>query len=461
MNEVTARAQQYDEMATLPLLGYGSARAVVAVRAGAALLVEDYLRDVAQLAARLPNRKYVVNFCGDRYEFAVALAAAMSRQQICLLPPAQAPHLLLSLAQRYPDLYAVCDEPVDVPLECVTRPRSGTCRVGRAPELAFPASQIAAVAFTSGSTGEPSPHVKTWGHLMAGAAAEAQRFDLCGTERITLIGTVPAQHMYGFESTVLMALHNGLTLYAGRPFYPADVRDALAAQPGERVLVTTPVHLRALLAEQQTLPRLRLIVCATAPLAPAMATEAEARYGAPVHEVYGFTEAGMVATRRTTDGPTWHTLAGVELREDHAGVWVSGGHVPKPVLATDMLELQNAHAFILHGRNADLINVAGKRTSLAYLNQQACSIEGVRDAVFHMPEERADEVTRVTAFFVAPDLSRAQVLSALRARIDAAFLPRPLYLVEALPRNATGKITREALLELAQACASSKERRES
>jgi len=45
------------------------------------------------------------------------------------------------------------------------------------------------------------------------------------------------------------------------------------------------------------------------------------------------------------------------------------------------------------------------------------------------------------------------VLSALRERIDAAFLPRPLYLVDALPRNATGKITRDALLELARKCA--------
>ena len=165
--------------------------------------------------------------------------------------------------------------------------------------------------------------------------------------------------------------------------------------------------------------------------------------------------SGTFATRRTSEGPVWHTLAGVELREDAAGVWVSGGHVPTPVLATDMLELQDAHTFILHGRNADLINVAGKRTSLAYLNQQACGIEGVRDAVFYMPEERADEVTRVTAFFVAPGLTRAHLLSALRERIDAAFLPRPLYLVEALPRNATGKITRDALLEFARVCARS------
>ena len=163
----------------------------------------------------------------------------------------------------------------------------------------------------------------------------------------------------------------------------------------------------------------------------------------------------MVATRRTTEGPVWHALPGVELREEQSAVWVSGGHVPAPVAATDVLQLGNAHTFILHGRNADLINVAGKRTSLAYLNQQLSAIAGVQDAVFHMPEDHANEVTRVMAFVVAPGLSRAEVLSALRERIDAAFLPRPLYLVNALPRNATGKITREALVELARTCAAS------
>src|SRR6266705_1479538 len=100
-------------MASVPLLGHRNSADLVAVRAGIALSVENYLRDVAQLAELLPDRQSVVNLCSDRYEFAVALAAAMCRQQICLLPPAQTPQLLLSLAQRYPGLYALCDGPVD------------------------------------------------------------------------------------------------------------------------------------------------------------------------------------------------------------------------------------------------------------------------------------------------------------------------------------------------------------
>ena len=72
--------------------------------------------------------------------------------------------------------------------------------------------------------------------------------------------------MYGFESTVLLALLSGNAFSAERPFYPADIAAAIAAVPQPRALVTTPVHLRALLASAIDLPPLDLIVSATAPL---------------------------------------------------------------------------------------------------------------------------------------------------------------------------------------------------
>jgi acyl-coenzyme A synthetase/AMP-(fatty) acid ligase len=65
-----------------------------------------------------------------------------------------------------------------------------------------------------------------------------------------------------------------------------------------------------------------------------------------------------------------------------------------------------------------------------------------------MPEQNGDGVPRLMAFVVAPGLTSENVMRALRERVDAAFLPRPLCFVEALPRNATGKLPREAVDEL-------------
>jgi acyl-coenzyme A synthetase/AMP-(fatty) acid ligase len=71
----------------------------------------------------------------------------------------------------------------------------------------------------------------------------------------------------------------------------------------------------------------------------------------------------------------------------------------------------------------------------------------VRDGTFVVPEQGSGAVTRLTAYVVAPGLSGESLLAALRQRIDAAFLPRPICFVEALPRNETGKLPRRALEE--------------
>jgi acyl-coenzyme A synthetase/AMP-(fatty) acid ligase len=311
----------------------------------------------------------------------------------------------------------------------------------------IPAKQVAAILFTSGSTGQPVPNEKSWGSLVASAKAEVDRLGLRDLSGMAILGTVPPQHMYGLESTVLMIMQGGLALDAGRPFFPADVRAALEALPRPRGLVTTPVHLRALLAETGRVPHVDFLLCATAPLSPQLAADAEARFTAPLHEIYGCTEAGQVATRRTVATPEWRTLPGLTLRQDEVGSWVTGGHVETEVMLNDVIELRGRDRFLFHGRTADLVNIAGKRTSIANLNYHLNSIEGVRDGVFVMPEEDDEAVTRLMAFVVAPGLTIETVMNALRQRIDAAFLPRPLCFVESLPRNATGKLPRQALSE--------------
>src|SRR3546814_16764932 len=132
-----------------------------------------------------------------------------------------------------------------------------------------------------------------------------------GGARAQSVATVPPQHMYGLETTGLMALAADCVVHGGRPFVPQDVTDALATMPAPRVLVTAPVHLRALVESRAQLPPLSFILSATAPLALALAQACEAAWQVPVYEIYGCTEAGSTATRRTTDGESWTWLAEV------------------------------------------------------------------------------------------------------------------------------------------------------
>ena len=118
----------------------------------------------------------------------------------------------------------------------------------------------------------------------------------------------------------------------------------------------------------------------------------------------------------------------------------------------DVIEITGEHEFLLHGRTTDLVNVAGKRSSFGYLNAQLNAIPGVVDGAFFLRE--ADDghsgtgVARLAAVVAAPSLNSAQLIEALKQRIDPVFLPRPLLLVERLPRNTTGKLPSHALKEL-------------
>ena len=442
-------------MSDIPLISHAELDGLFAYRAGKAISARRFLQDVHALVRQLPGKSHILNLCTDRYRFAVGFAAALCRGQTSLLPPNYTADFVARLGQHYPDIYCLTDGAAEFSgIEVVSFPELSADEDGvlYEPPL-IPAGQRAALVFTSGSTGDPLPHEKSWGSLCRGATAEAASLGIAQNSGLAVLGTVPAQHMYGLESCMLIALQNGLALVAERPFYPADIRAQLESLPQPRCLVTAPVHLRTLLSGATELPAVEFVLCATAHLAPQLASEAEARFGAPLYEIYGCTEAGMVASRRTTKGANWHLLPGVEMQQDEQGCRVHGGHVEIESPLSDVIELGRDGTFVLHGRTADMVNIAGKRTSLASLNHHLNAIPGVRDGVFLMPDDGDGAVMRPLAFVVAPGMAGEDILSALRNSVDAVFLPRPLYFVDELPRNATGKLTRESLLRLKQQCA--------
>ncbi|MBW8370776.1 MAG: AMP-binding protein [Thiobacillus sp.] len=450
-------------MSTLPLIAHRHLDAVMAWRGNAPVSVRQFLGEVEHVAGQLPPGRHVLNLCGDRYRFTVALAACIVSGRISLLPSTHTPEMVRQMQRIAPDAFCIVDQAavdkdgggVDLPTfrypESIPPSAADPADVSNINCPEIDCEQVVAQVFTSGSTGVPLPHVKRWGSLVRSVRAEAERLGI-GAEH-AILGTVPPQHMYGLESTVLMPLQSGAALHAGHPFYPADICAALANLPRPRVLVTTPYHLRALLADQTTLPAVDQLLSATAPLSQDLANEAEARFGAPLHEIYGCTETGQLASRRTTAGPEWRTLPNVRLRRDGQTIWAEGGHIESPTGLTDVIELSGdgpvSTTFLLHGRHADLVNIAGKRTSLAYLNQQLNAIPGVQDGVFLLPrEDSPDRIGRLTALVVAPGLSPAELTQALRERIDPVFLPRPLLFVDALPRNATGKLPSQITQDL-------------
>jgi acyl-coenzyme A synthetase/AMP-(fatty) acid ligase len=434
-------------MASIPFLNRTPGE-VLARRGAKPVTAGRYLADVAALAPRLPSTPYALNLCADRYLALVGFGAALLRGQVTLLSADRSSHRQRELAKRYPGTYAITDGAETV----IPAATAGAFGAGEGANFTIPAMRVAAIGFTSGSTGEPTPHAKPWAALVAAAQAAAARFGLDDAANpATVIGTVPAQHMYGFETTMVLPLRAPMAIHSGPHFYPVEVAEALAAAPGRRVLVTTPLQMRALLAGGVT--GLDAAISATAPLAPALAAEAEAAWGAPVLEIYGATEMGSIASRRTTEGESWTLYDGVALRAhgpEEVAALVPG--LPDPVPLADLVEIAADGRFRLLGRRGDMVKRGGKRASLAGLNRVLSEIEGVEDGVFLAPEDiEENPAARLAAYVVAPGRSRAEIVAALRERVEAVFLPRPVVLVPRLPRNEVGKITRRSLEALRDA----------
>ena len=462
--------------AQLPLIAGVSGAEDLLWSGGRAVSAAQFLRQVRLLARRLPAGRHAVNLCEHRDNFLLAWCAVVSRGQINLLPASRAPQVVEEVCGAYAGSYCLDDERVLGALAqtggapaggagAAGGPAAGTVDPGgpqaggRAADAAMPliaADQVVQIAFTSGSTGAPRAHAKRWGSLHHSTAHNAARIREClvrhGQARPWVVATVPPQHMWGAETTVMMPLMEGMAVHAGRPLFPADVAQALAEVPEPRVLVTTPVHLRTLVASAQAFPPVGAVVSATAPLPVGLAGEVERVFGAPMLELFGSTETCVIASRLTAHEQAWRLYPGVrvEPRADHT--LVDAPWFDRPTPLQDLVEPAGQDRLFIRGRNADMIEVAGKRASLAELTRRLLELPGVRDAVVFQPEEvsaaGAAGVHRVAALVVAPGLSAQGIAAQLARAVDPVFLPRPLLLVDALPRNDTGKLDRTGLLRL-------------
>ena len=438
--------------ASAPLIGHGDPARAIAWRKGGRVSAGRFIAEAERLAAALPPGTHLLNLCEDRYRFMLGFAAALVAGRTTILPPNRTEQMLARMADAHPGCAAVADAPIDAaPFSVVVFPEGSMAGPEAKHAVPIAGNHVAAIAYTSGSTGDPQPSPKRWDKLVAGAFAEQAALGLPPGEAHNFVGTVPAQHMYGLESTVVLPMATGGAIHPARPLLALDVQRALEAVPAPRVLVTTPVHIRACLASQADLPPLALLVSAAAPLAPEVAIRAEERFRTRIVEIYGCSEAGMVAARRPVGAPPFRTMNGIRLERDDSGWSFSGGHVPARVPVPDLIRALSETEFVLDGRTSDMINVAGKRASLGDLNHKLLEIPGVQDGAFYAPDPAEGQVVRLMAFAVAPGLTTTRILAALRRSIDPAFLPRPLVLVERLPRAASGKLPLDALRTLAAA----------
>ncbi len=347
--------------------------------------------------------------------------------------------------------------------------------VARAPD------DPAAMLYTSGTTGRSKGAVLSCRNLVANAEALVEAWGFRADD--VLLHVLPTFHVHG----LFVALHCALAVGARIRFHDRfDVDRVLEDLPRSTVLMGVPTHHHRLLADprldRDRCARLRLVTSGSAPL-PAHEHEAFAeRTGHRIVERYGMTETMILTSNPLTPpearvaGTVGFPLPGVELRVvDEAGDPVDPGTVggvevrsPGVMLgyhgrpdataeATtpdgwfrtgDLGAVDDEGRLTLAGRSSDLVITGGLNVYPKEVEAALDLVPGVDEsAVVGVPD---DDFGEAVVAFVVPDGSVPGGPSEDALRVGCADLarfkhPRRFVVVDALPRNAMGKVTKAEL----------------
>ena len=283
-------------------------------------------------------------------------------------------------------------------------------------------------------------------------------------------GVIPISHSYGFSNLLTPLLARAVPMVVSRDRTPRAVLADLA-RTGATVFPATPVFYQAFcdMDDVPALPKLRLCISAGAPLSSAMAKNFLEKFKQPIHSFYGASECGGICydNKGTTfeDGFVGRPMEGVEIEvvEPTAkssqvrvrSAAVSDGYFPDPdkqklgdgVFVPDDLLAQHNSAFKVVGRVSDVINVAGKKVNPAEIEAHLVLFEGVRQVVVFGRRTagglRNEEVA--ACVLALPGVSEKDLLRFCRAALSAWQVPKRIFIVDSIPTNERGKISRRDL----------------
>ena len=253
----------------------------------------------------------------ERSHLLAALLASIAGAPPFILPHAFQPQVLDEVQVAHPFRLILADTAVEPPEGAVSigieecRPSQGLLKLVRPPDEAFLS------LFTGGSTGKPRMWAKTPVNLFGEAINLAKTFGIGGSDLI--LPTVPPQHIYGLLFSVLLPFVASARVLDRTCTFPQEILSALQTE-GATVLVSVPIHYRAMRAGGIQRCSLRVALSSAAPLDGEDAAFFREQTGLAITEIYGSTETGGMATRTYgANHGSWEPFACIDWKilSDH------------------------------------------------------------------------------------------------------------------------------------------------
>jgi malonyl-CoA/methylmalonyl-CoA synthetase len=283
-----------------------------------------------------------------------------------------------------------------------------------------------------------------------------------------LLHALPVFHVHGLFVAIHCALLSGAPMLWLAKF---DAAEVIRALPRASVMMGVPTFYTRLLGDsafsRECAAHIRLFISGSAPLLPSTFAEFEARTGHRILERYGMSEAGMIASNPLAGariaGSVGYPLPGVGLRLSHSGgIEIAGPslfrgywNMPEKTAAEftedgwfrtgDVGRLDPDGRLWITGRARDLIISGGYNIYPREIELILDEVDGVTEsAVIGVPHPDYGEAV-VAA--VVGDVDEGALIARARERLAAFKVPKRILFLEALPRNAMGKVQKNLLNE--------------
>ena len=376
---------------------------------------------------------------------AACILASLSGACQLILPYSFSSHALMEMYEAVGFNAAISDHPEEIPsgVEIIT-PLPGSMADIIPEEIRNPDEPFL-LLFTGGSTGKPKVWSKSPRNLFAEAFYLKEKFAI--SEKDLFVSTVPPYHIYGLLFSVLVPFVAHAKVLPDIYTFPQEIISTINKHKAT-VLVSVPIHYRALKVNNLSAPSLKIAFSSSGVLNRSDAIHFQKKTGLGITEIYGSTETGGIASRsisehteswKPADVVSWKisgkrlsiqsAFASPEMERDTDGFCVTG----------DEVQEEKGNRFVLLGRADGIVKVAGKRVDLLDVQNKILELPPVSDAVvIALPAEKGRE--SVIAALVAGNLTEMQLKKMMQEKLEPYAMPRRIKIVSSIARTATGKI---------------------
>jgi acyl-coenzyme A synthetase/AMP-(fatty) acid ligase len=384
---------------------------------------------------------------------AASILAALTGACQLILPHSFSARALTEMSEATGFRYAIADRPEEMPVGVDILTPSPADPEEISPERLINPDKPFLRLFTGGSTGKPRVWSKSPRNLLTEAFYLKEKYELCESD--LLVSTVPPYHIYGLLFSVLIPFASHACVLPDIYTFPQEIISTVNKHNAS-VLISVPIHYRALKVDNLSLPSLKAAFSSAGALDRSDGLYFYKKTGLGITEIYGSTETGGIASRCVSDKTerwkafdivSWKLTEGrlsvksdfasPEMKRDQEGFCLTG----------DEAREEKENCFALLGRADGIVKVAGKRVDLLDVQNKIKTLPNIRDAyVTALPTDKG-RVSDIAAV-VACDMTETLLRKLIMDKLEPYAVPRRVKIVSSISRTATGKIDRRRVEKL-------------